>query len=320
MAQSPSTAVAASRPWGPWFFTGIWVVFWCLLALSGLDVFKDLEEAELRYAVPAVHLEGVTQLRIERDPGGTHYVPRTRVVLGGAGEVALTLQNLQYGRRGGSRKPEQVSLEARPKPPIMAFREADVLILRWPRPERKQGAEPVEDDGLWISEITLPVQFQNLALSHAMVEAMEPVGRLKVSGRSVEVRGRVAHLDLQSTQCGRCALALGAQGTGDCEARSQHGGDPSLEVAAGGMQSVRIAAEVGQVVLKSAQGLQKLDLRLGDNVALSVDRVGVLRLAHTSLEDANGGGCAVISEPRPAHVPSSPLELVRIGARPAQAQ
>lgn len=319
--QSRITASAASRPWGPWLFTGIWVVFWGLLALSGLDRFKDLAGAGHRYAIAAAQLSGVRHLRVERNPGETHsYMPQTRVVLGGTSEMALTLESRFDGRRGGSRKPAQASSEARPELPIKAFREGDILVLRWLPPVRTQGQKRSEDDDMWIREITLPPQFHNLSLSHAVVEALEPVERLTVSGRSVEVRGKVAHLDLQSARCGRCAMASGAGQADDCAAHAQHGRDATLEVMAGSMQSVRIAADMGQVVLKATQGLQKLDLRLGDDVALSVDRVGVLQLARHSEGDADGGGCGAASGSRPMLVPSSPLELVRIEDRPAQGQ
>ncbi|MBV7540286.1 hypothetical protein [Acidovorax sp. sic0104] len=318
MAQLEPRAAAAPRPRGPWFFAGIWVVFWGLLALSGLDRFKDLEGAERTYAVHAAQLAGVTHLRIEGDPGETQgYAPQTRVVLGGASEVALTLQNRYDGLRRSTRKPAENAAEARPEPPIAAVREGDTLVLRWLPAVRARGAEHSEGDGddgdMWIREITLPPQFQSLALSHALVEALEPLERLRVSGRSVEVRGQVAHLDLQSTLCGRCARVPAGRDAAACEERAQRGRDASLEVMAGAMQSVRIAAEMGQVVLKDTERLRNLELHLGDGVALSVDRAGVLRLASNAAGHSDGGGCAVASGPGPTPGPSTPLDLVPTG-------
>lgn len=317
-AQTPPRAVAAPRARGPWFFAGLWIIFWLLLALTGLGGFKNLESAERRYAVPASQLVGVTHLRIDGDPGEARgYAPQTRVVVGSGGDdLVLTLQSRHEGRRARAHRAAQAGTPARPEPPVAAMREGDTLVLRWLPPVRAPGAAPsaadADDDDTWIREITVPAQFWHLRLSHALVDALEPVERLQVAGRSVEVRGQVSQLDLQSTVCARCAPAAGGAQDPDCDARDPRARGASLEVVAGGMRSVRIAAEVGQVALKSTQRLQQLDLRLGDGAALSVDRTGVLRLARVAPAEPEAGCNAPGAAP--AAAPSTPLELVR---RPA---
>lgn len=316
----------APRTWGPWLFAGIWGVFWALLVVAGFDRFKAPDNDGRRYLLSAAQLDGVNRLRIDGEAGDEHgYSPPPRVVLAASSVVTLSVQSRYDGRRRGSRGNAQPA--PRTEPPLVAEREGDTLVLRWLQRPTSPGVEPDHGNGEWIGEIVLPLRFKDLVLSEAVVEALEPVGRLSVSGRSVEMRGSVAHLDLQSTPCRRCA-DLGAPGVApqedrdDCEKRTRYGRDASLEVSAKNMQSVRLVADAGRVSLKDTERLQQLDLRLGDGVALSVDRAGVLKLARGAGEGAvAAGGCSpAATVPRTGAASSKPLDLVRMGDSPAPAQ
>lgn len=269
---------AAPRARGPWLFAGVWLLFWALLALSGRDVFKVAEDGVQHYLLPAAPLEGVTRLRIEGDPGESQgYARATNVLIRTSSTVSLTVRTSIDGRRGRAGRTSH-PLEGPAALPVAAVREGDTMILRWrPRVSTEGGPAPADED-VWISEIVLPQQFAHLVLSHALVEALDPVERLHVAGQSVEVRGHIAHLDLQSTLCGRCAGSSEADSFA-CDQQQRLARAAKLEVAARSMQSVRVAADAGQVELLATEGLRRLDLHLGDGVALSVDRAGVLRQA-----------------------------------------
>lgn len=277
MTAPAQARAAAPRLRGPWLFAGVWLLFWALLAASGLDRFKFTEDGVQRYLLPAAQLEGVTRLRIEGDPGDTQgYAPTTKVLIAPSSTVSLALMARHGARRGAAREAHPFGGPA--ALPLAAVREGDTLVLRWrPRPS-PEGGPAAADEDVWISEIMLPPQFGHLVLSHALVEVLEPVERLQVAGQSVEVRGHVAHLDLRSTLCRRCAGPSDADSAA-CHEAERLARDAKLEVAARNMQSVRIAADAGQVEIGGSQGLRRLDLHLGDGVALSVDRAGALRQA-----------------------------------------
>lgn len=320
----------APRKRGPWLFVGLWIIFWALLMVGGLDRFKAPDRDGRRYLLPAEQLDGVTRLRIEGDPSDTHgYAPEPRVVLTGSSVVTIGLQSRYDGHprrsRGGRQQPGQ-----RADPPLVAVREGDTLVLRWlplaPSPDNQSDGR----DDEWISEIVLPLQFQSLVLPHAVVDVSEPVERLSVSAESVEVEGSVVHLELQSTLCGRCPPegregASQEEGRELCSTRTRHGREPLLEVSAKKMQSVRVSASVGRVSLKDTQRLQQLELRLGDGVALSVDRAGVLKLARSEAQPTAGAAtalaasasCATAAASGPVSANSRTLMLVRMDVSPA---
>lgn len=333
MARFRSRA-GAPRKLGPWLFAGVFVMFWVLLAISGMDRFKAEDGDSRQYTVPAAQLQGVTRLRIEGDPGDARgYVPTTRVVLRSTSDVTLNLHLRREGRRKGARA---ATPAPGAEPPLVAVREGDTLVLRWlPRtPSPTAGSDDLQEQ--WLGEIVLPARFQHLALSHALVEVLDPVEQLHVSGRAVEVRGLAAHLDLQSTQCQRCAEVGAAAAPDDssaCDEQTHPGRNAVLEVNAKNMQSVRVVAGVGNVKLNETRLLRQLDLQLGDSVGLLVDRAAVLRLGRGA-----GGGVAGAAQgpvvapadcaappaagrnPVPS-LPSVPLDLVRVAERslPGQA-
>jgi hypothetical protein len=328
MARFRSRA-GAPRKLGPWLFAGVFVTFWLLLAISGMDRFKAKDGDSRQYTVPAAQLQGVTRLRIEGDSDDAQgYVPPTRVVLSNTSDITLSLHLRREGRRKGARAQERPGWHA--EPPLTVVREGDTLVLRWKPRELPQNAETSDVQDQWIGKIKLPKHFQGLALSHALVEALEPVERLQVSGRSVEVRGEVAHLDLQSTQCGRCAAGGPASAdTNDaaCDERATKGKNPLLEVSAKNMQSVRIEAWEGNVKVGDTERLKQLDLQLGDHVALLVDRVAVLRLPRGvdgNAGQARGvlpaGDCVVAPALQGDPARSHPLDLLRMPDSPLVAK
>lgn len=325
MARFRSRA-GAPRKLGPWLFAGVFVMFWVLLAISGMDRFKAKDGDSRQYTVPAAQLQGVTRLRIEGDPGDARgYVPTTRVVLRSTSDVTLNLHLRREGRRKGARA---ATPAPGAEPPLVAVREGDTLVLRWlPRtPSPTAGSDDLQEQ--WLGEIVLPARFQHLALSHALVEVLDPVEQLHVSGRAVEVRGLAAHLHLQSAQCRRCADTGAAAAPDDssaCDEKTHPGRDAVLEVNAKNMLSVRVVAGVGNVKLNETRRLRQLDLQLGDSVGLLVDRAAVLRLWRGG---AGGGLAGAAQEPVVAPgdcaappaagrdpVPSVPLDLVRVAER-----
>lgn len=298
--QAAPSRARAPRKWGPGLFAATVGLFWLLLALSGRDYFKKLEQSDQRYAVTAAQLEGVTRLRIEGDGGDAQgYWPTTRVLLGGAPEVSLSLRM----RPDGQAAPGGQAL-------MSAVREGDTLVLRWASP-RDQDAAPPRRPQAWVTEIVLPAQFQELALSHAAVEARTAVERLQVSGRSVSVEGPIAHLDL-----------LAKPGSGACQPdpdRARRSRDASLTVTARGMQTVRISAGAGEVTLRDSEDLQRLELRLAPAVALSVDRAGALALGHAAAgchdfrwADPEEGACGRAAMAGREAMPSRPLDLAPV--------
>lgn len=307
MTAPAQARAAAPRPRGPWLFAGVWLLFWALLALSGMDRFKFSEDGMQRYLLPAAQLEGVTRLRIEGDPGDTQgYAPATKVLIRSSSTVSLAVMTRHDRRRGRAARAADPTGGAGGLP-LVAVREGDTLVLRWrPRASPEGGSAPA-DENFWISEIVLPRQFGHLVLSHALVEVLDPVERLQVAGQSVEVGGEVAHLKLRSTLCGRCS-GLSDANTQVCEQARRLARDAKLEVAARSMRSVRIAADSGQVELRGTEGLQWLDLRLDDGVALSVDRAGALRQAG-GVQPA--GDCADEGRRRTAPAEAVPLEMLR---------
>ena len=127
MARLRSRA-GAPRKLGPWLFAGVLVIFWALLAISGMDRFKAKDDRR-QYTVPAAQLQGVTRLRIEGDPGDARgYVSTTRVVLQSTSDVTLSLHRRREGRRKGARAAAPASGS---EPPLVAVREGDTLVLRW---------------------------------------------------------------------------------------------------------------------------------------------------------------------------------------------
>lgn len=309
------------RTWGAWLFAGILLAFWGVLALSGADRFKALEQDGPRYVLKAAQLEGVTRLRIERDSGADQdYWPVTRVLLGGSPEVVLSFR---FRHEGPGREKADLPQAAHP---LVATREGDTLVLRWVAPPAKEANRARGEDGegaVWMDELVLPAQFQALALSHAAVQARIPLERLEVSGRQVEVEGPVAHLDLRSTHCKRCPVTrAGAeeQGEGECGGLPAWVRGATLEVSAKRMQSVRIVAARGAVALKDSQHLQQLDLQLGGSVALSLDRAGALGLLPRKQPGPDAGDACNDESTPPTHGGRThPLDLVLLGARPAAA-
>lgn len=325
MAAQTHSRAGAPRKLGPWLFAGLWVMFWVLLVVSGFDRFKAPDAGERLYMLSAGPLSGVTRLRIDGELGDEDaYSPPPRLVLTGSSVITATVQSRSDGRRGGSRSNPQAGPRA--DPPLVAVREGDTLVLRWlPRPASSD-AKTRHANEEWIGEIVLPMQFKDLVLSNALVDTANPVERLSVSGRSVEVRGAVAHLDLQSTACGRCSAASGEESNGDCEVRSRYRREHSLKVAATTMQSVRITASAGEVSLTDTERLQRLELQLSDGVALAVDRAGVLKLAKGRDGGASGGTPAVTARdcaaaaaavPQRNAVNAVPLRWVRMGDKVA---
>ena len=309
-------AQRAPRKWGPWLFAATVVIFWLLLALSGRGYFKKLEQADQRYAVKAAQLEGVTRLRIEGDGGDAQgYWPATRVLLGGAPEVELSIRMRPADRDG-----KAASGQPGGQPPLSAVREGDTLVLRWTTPRRENAGPPGRPEA-WMNEIVLPAQFQELALSHAAVEARTAVERLQVSGRSVTVEGPVAHLDLRSARCAPCAAQQATAGDEACPPgpdRARRSREASLEVTARGMQTVRIGAGAGEVTLRDSEGLQRLELRLAPAVALSVDRAGALGLGAAggghdfTVAGPGEGACGLAAMDGRETAPSKPLDLVPV--------
>jgi len=325
MAAQTHSRAGAPRKLGPWWFAGLWIVFWALLVVSGFDRFKAPDGNGRLYMLSAAQLTGVTRLRIDGEPGDADaYASPPRLVLSGSSVVTVSVQSRSDGRRRGSSRGDPRP-GPRAEPPLVAVREGDTLVLRWLQRPALPDAQATHANDEWIGEIVLPMQFKDLALSNAQVDAMDPVERLSVSGRSVEVRGSVAHLDLQSTRCGRCAASdakgtISQNGEDDCETRPRYRREDTLEVSAAKMQSVRIVASVGQVTLKDTEGLQQLELRLGDSVALSVDRAGALKLARNAAEDASSGtaavsarDCAASNGPRREAANATPLDWTRMG-------
>lgn len=309
------------RTWGAWLFAGILLAFWGVLALSGADRFKALEQDGPRYVLKAAQLEGVTRLRIERDSGADQdYWPVTRVLLGGSPEVVLSFR---FRHEGPGREKADLPQAAHP---LVATREGDTLVLRWVAPPAQEANRARGEDGegaVWMDELVLPAQFQALALSHAAVQARTPLERLEVSGRQIEVEGLVAHLDLRSTHCKRCPVTrAGAeeQGEGECGGLPAWVRGATLEVNAKRMQSVRIVAARGAVALKDSQHLQQLDLQLGDSVALSLDRAGALGLLPRKQPGPGAGDACNDESTPPTHGGrTQPLDLVLLGTRPAAA-
>lgn len=270
MSMAPRRRAPPRR--GRWLFLATLVLFWALLALSGMDRFKKPEPVALAYAIPADALAGVTGLRLEEGGGNA---PRlaVRVALDDVPDVRITLQS----RHGESEDPDAPHGE----PGLTATREADTLVLRWKAAPATAAMGRHGKAAAWMHEIVLPTQFRHLALARAHVEARTPVERLEVAGQSIAVRGAIGQLDLWSTQCRPCGAgtvpAL-AEDLAQCAERTRRG-TASLEVNAARMRSVRVDARAGQLDLSETQGLERASLQLGDSVALSVDRAAVLQKA-----------------------------------------
>lgn len=261
----------APRRLGPRLFVAVLVVFWILLAWSGRDSFKRPGPAEAVYTIRSEDLAGVTGLRMEGENGSPSHGPLVRVVLDGTSQVRISLRS-----RGN--EDEDASPASGEAPRMSATREGDTLVLRWtgigggPLPMR--GPKALH----WMDEIVLPAQFQRLALARAVIEARTPMDQLVVAGQEITVGGHVRHLDLWSTQCRPCKV-IDAQAPAGDEPRCvqpRHRGTDELQVKAAHMRSLRVNARAGQVSLLQTDPLERVDLQLGDSVALSLDRAGLL--------------------------------------------
>lgn len=296
---------------GRWLFLATLLLFWALLALSGMERFKRPEPTVIAYAIPAPALEGVTGLRLE-EGGGNAQRLAVRVVLDEAPEVRITLR----ARRGEGEDPDTLPAQF---PELTARREADMLVLRWTEvpavagvPPRRHGKSTV-----WMDEIVLPAQFRHLALARARIEARTPVERLEVVGQAIAVRGAIGRLDLWSTQCRPCASGTTpalAEDVAQCAERTRRG-TAALEVNAARMRSLRVDTRAGQLDLSETQGLDRALLQLGDSVALSVDRASVLEKAR-----GNDRGEPLGMPPACGGPATDPAPVQLLPANPPQAE
>lgn len=289
----------APRRLGPRLFVATLAVFWIVLAWSGWDSFKRTGPAEAVYTIRSEDIAGVTGLRMEGENGSPSHGPVVRVVLDGASQVRISLRS-----RGN--EDEDASPPSGEEPRMSATREGDALVLRWtgvgggPLPMR--GPKAMH----WMDEIVLPAQFQHLALARAVIEARTPMDQLVVAGQEITVGGHVRHLDLWSTQCRPCKAAA-AQAPADdgpqC-AQHRHRGADELQVKAAHMRSLRVNAQAGQLSLSQTDPLERVDLQLGDGVALSLDRAGLLER---------------VSRPADSQALQAPVVCTALPTGPAQA-
>lgn len=278
MSASPQRRAPPRR--GRWLFLATLVLFWTLLALSGMDRFRKPGPVAVAYAIPAQALIGVTGLRLD-EGGGNAPRPMVSVALDEVPEVRITLQS-RRGEGEDTRGPPD-------EPPrLIATREGDTLILRWLHGPVAAVVESGRHGkaAVWVDEIVLPTQFRHLALARARVEARTPVERLEVAGQAIAVRGAVGHLDLWSTQCRPCEAGIApalAEDMARCAERTRRG-TASLEVNAARVRSLRVDARAGDLNMSETRGLERAALQLGDAVSVSVDRAAVLERARAGGE------------------------------------
>ncbi len=275
-AQAPRRA---PRRLGPRLFLAALAVFWTLLVWSGRESFKRPEPANAAYMVRAEDLAGVTGLRMEGENGAPGHGLLVRVVLNSTSTVRIQLRSRGDGEEEGSRPPGE-------GPRMTATRERDTLVLRWAgtggRPLPMHGPKAMH----WMDELVLPTQFRHLALERAVIDVRSPMDHLTVAGQEITVGGEVRHLDLWSTQCRPCKAAAADAPTGDgrpCAEQRRHGMD-ELTVKAAHMRSLRVNARAGQLGLSQTGQLERVDLQLGDSVALVLDRAGLLEKLHRSAD------------------------------------
>ncbi|MBD9394532.1 hypothetical protein [Acidovorax sp. ACV01] len=281
--------IHVQRQKGVWLFALVLVGFWALVALSGWSRLKPSSTAERVQLIRAADLVGVTRLRLEEDGEAGGYRPDVSVRVGFASDVSIH-----------PRVSDRDTAPDAPEPArwITAFREGETLVLRAraPRAEARQGHRALA----WIQKIELPAHFRHLHIERASIEVREPVESLAILGEQITVAGFVRELDLRSSLCGPSEHRNGPREDG-------------LEVQAENMRAVRVQAHTGRVRLQRSEGLQRLELRLGDTVALSLDRVAALdlppgRAALVGATDAKA--CADTAAMASAPGASRPLELV----------
>ncbi len=261
----------APRRLGPRLFVAVLVVFWSLLAWSGRDFFKRPDPADAVYTIRSDDLAGVTGLRMEGENGSSSHGPMVQVVLDGTSQVRISLRSRGDGDEDASPPSGEV-------PRMTATREGDTLVLRWTG--IGGGSLPMRGPKAmhWMDEIVLPAQFQHLALARAVIQVRTPMDQLVVAGQEIAVGGHVRHLDLWSTQCRPCngtAVQAPAGDEPQCVQHRRRGTD-ELQVKAAHMRSLRVNARAGQLNLSQTDPLERVDLQLGENVALSLDRAGLL--------------------------------------------
>ncbi|MCW8199192.1 hypothetical protein D8B23_12340 [Verminephrobacter aporrectodeae subsp. tuberculatae] len=280
---------------GAWLFAGTVALFCALLAASGREYFEGAPR-EHNYLLRAGDLVGVTRLRLEESgaDAGDYPYSRPTVLLDGVQDDVRV--NAHFSGGGAQ--------DAAARFRLLATREKDTLVLRWSEAASDPARARRQPWRRGSIEIVLPTRFTQLALERGDVEARSAMEQLQVSGALVTVKGRVGHLDLRSTRCPQsCAKqARETQGeeTDDCAQRMRKMND--LDIDARGMQSIQVSAATGKVELTHTGELKQLDLRLADQVSLSVDRVAPLfdAIRRGAGQRADLAACQPLTVPAPA--------------------
>ncbi|MFN7153154.1 MAG: hypothetical protein ACK4OE_05640 [Acidovorax sp.] len=283
----------ALRQSGLWLFVGVLASFWGLVAISGWDGLKASSVAERIHVVGASDLVGVTRLRVEEVEPSEHYVPATSVRVGVGSDLRIFPRVADEDATLGILAPSSW---------IAASVDGDTLVLRV-RMFSSANSHGRSRAKNWIQTIEVPVHIAHLQLEQSSVDVLVPMEVLTVEGEQLRVSGRIKALEVRSSECRHLT-------------RPRVGRHEDLEVNAKHMKSVRLQTYHGRVEIQHSEGLDRLELQLGDEVALSLDRTGVLNLppGRTALATEAPGlqRCANNTATSDAHASRTPTRAVAL--------
>lgn len=264
------TTAQGRRRRGPWIFMAALLLFWGGLGLTGLKVLKPRYRSDPAFVLDAQDIAGLTRLQIVQGADAGGYRRSVDVLVGtGQGIEARTYplgQTATDADDGAHR--------------LGVFREGNTLVII---AAQEPAAQSPGHRRRWsrLHSVTVPSQFRHLVVAEADIHSAEPLARLRVDGVAVRVSGNVASLDLRAAQadCRDCTTLQGGRAEPEipgCEPVRPSERKVALRVDASSMREVVVSADTGSVALTHSAGLQRLNLLIGHEVGVSVDRAQVL--------------------------------------------
>ncbi len=264
------TTARGRRRRGPWIFVATLLLFWSGLGLTGLKVLKPRDRSDPAFMLDAQDIAGLTRLQIVQSADAGGYRRSVDVQVG----VGQGIQARTHGRGQAATDADDGAHR------LGAFRQGNTLVIIAAQEPAAQ--TPGHRRRLpWLHSVTVPAQFRHLVVAEADIHAVEPLAELRVDGVAVRVRGNVASLDLRAAQadCSDCSTSKGGRSEAEmpaCDPVRPSESKVALRVEAFTMREVVVSAATGSVELTKSQGLQRLQLLIGNEVGVSVDRAHVL--------------------------------------------